>query len=262
MSSSYACFKRLSAALCGLLLFATSAFSQGHPLPPVENVRSVWNVTGQPCNGNPGSQMRRDKNEAAIRESRRIDLPSVGMSVALPQLPGYSDTAVKLVLDDRSRGVVDHYILFSKNDLDPPSAAIAITELPNQLDTKSKVFRTVVQMERQSAARAGFEPTFQRVSGPFGESLETINPGRIGSHCFPTSDWALAKDSAKDSTLGISRFSLIGNKLVEFALILKVEPQLPFATQANHAQEIMDRFWLALTPQAPVENEPSPPSAQ
>lgn len=246
MSSSHARFKRLSARLCGLLLSAASAFSQAHPLPPAEDIDSVWNVTGQPCNGHLGSHMQRHENQAGIRESRRLDLPSLGMSVALPQLPGYSRTDVKLVLHDRSRGVVDHYVLFAKGFLDTPSAAIAITELPRQLNTTSKVFRTVVQMERKMAAPAGLEPTFQRVAGPFGEALETITPGRIGSHCFPTSAWQLAEGAAKDSTLGINRFTLIDGKLVEFALILKVGPQLPFSKQAAYARKIMDGFWLAL----------------
>ncbi len=203
--------------------------------------------------------MQREKNEANIRQSRRLELPSLGMSVALPQLPGYSDTVVKLVMDDRSRGVVDHYVLFGQDDLGTPSAAIAITELPRQLNTTSKVFRTVVQMERQMAAPAGLEPTFQRVPGPFGEALETITPGRIGSHCFPTAAWTLAEGGAKDSTIGISRFVHTDNKLVEFTLVLKVGPQGPFSDQAAHARKIMDGFWLALNVRGADERNPEKP---
>lgn len=246
MSSSYARFKCLSATTCALLLSAASAFSQGNPLPPAKNVDSVWNVTGQPCGGNRGSQMRYHKDEASIKQSRLIELPSIGMSLTIPQLPDYSDTVVKLVLDDRSRGVVDHYILLAKDFIDAPFAAIAITELPPQLDTASKAFGAAVEMERRMAAPAGVEPTFQRIAGPFGEGLETITPGRISSQCFPTANWRLAEGGAKDSTLGISRFVLIDNKLVEFTLILKVGPQRSSSDQAAYARKIMDRFWLAL----------------
>ncbi|MGB3067302.1 MAG: hypothetical protein WBC18_02100 [Ottowia sp.] len=109
---------------------------------------------------------------------------------------------------------------------------------------------------------AGLEPSFQLVPGPFGQALETINPGRIGSQCFPTADWHLAEGGAKDSTLGISRFVLIGNKLVEFALILKVGPQRSVDEQVAYARQIMNGYWLALTTEAPVENEPAQPPAQ
>lgn len=249
MSSIAASFTRLTATTCVLLLSVTSAFSQGHPLPPAEEVSSVWDVKGQPCNGNRSSDMWRAKDEAAIKQSRRLELPSIGVSVALPQLPGYSDTVVKLVLDDRSRGVVDNYILFAQDDLGMPSAAIVFTELPRELGTRAQVFSTVVHLARRSAAHAGVVPTFHRIDGPFGEALETITPGRIGSHCFPTANWKLAEGGAKDSTLGISRFVVIGNKLVEFSLVLKVGPQRSANDQAAYARKIMDGFWLALNPE-------------
>ena len=246
MSAFTGRIRRLSALACAALFTALSAYA-AEPLPPAKEISGVLNVVGQPCNGNLGSSMQRHEHEAAIRQTRRIELPDLKMSVAVPQLPDYSITELKLVMNDRSRGVHDHYLLFSEHWLGMPTAAIVVTELPSYIDTKAKTFQAVVHMTRASAARAGLEPTFQRVPGPFGEALETIASGRIGSHCFPTSDWQMAEHGAKDSTLGISRFVSMGRKLVEFSLILKVGPQLTAEEQAAYARKIMDRFWLALS---------------
>lgn len=246
MSAFTSRIRRLSALACVVLFSATSALAQ-EPLPPAKEISGVWDVVGQPCNGNRGSSSTHHPQHATIEQTRRLELPELKMSLAVPQLPDYSATDLKVVMNDKSRGVKDHYVLFSEHWLGTPTAAIVITELPPYIDTKAKTFQAVVQMTRASAARAGLEPTFQRVPGPFGEALETIAPGRIGSHCFPTSDWKLAEHGAKDSTLGISRFVSMGNKLVEFSLILKVGPQLTAEEQAAYARKIMDRFWLALS---------------
>lgn len=179
-------------------------------------------------------------------QTRLVALPEVNMNLAVPQLPGISETALRLVMNTTSRQVKEHYLLLSGHEWDTPAAVIVITELPSEIKTEAETFEVVEYLTKGSAKPAGVNPFFHKMTGPHGNAIEVIAPGRISSHCFPTSDWKLAEGSAKDSTFGISRFIVKDRHLIEYAMILKVGPQQSIEEQAAYARKIMDRFWLSL----------------
>ena len=112
-------------------------------LAPAKDIRAVWDLSMQPCNGGGGNLMRRNPQQESIRQSRVVALPQLHLQFTIPQLPDISDTHVKIYVGDRSRGVIDNYILLATHDLAPPLAAVVITELPATFDSADKAFAAV-----------------------------------------------------------------------------------------------------------------------
>ncbi|WP_457278918.1 hypothetical protein [Polaromonas sp. P5_D5] len=215
------------------------------PAGAANDIRSVWNLSLQPCNGGGGNLMVRNADEATIKSTRKIILKDAGFQIAVPQLPELERTHVKLFLNDKSRGVTDHYVLLSPGDLAPPIAAIVVTELPSNMRSNASGLRAAADLQVKSSRGAPF--SFSRLTGPFGESIELLVPNRIGSHCFPTADFQVSPDASVLNTLGISRFSVIGDKLVEFALIMRIPSGTSKEKAIADARKLMDSYWTSLS---------------
>ncbi len=232
-----------------LFLLPTSAIATQHEQPePVSSLGAVWILSTQPCNGGVGNAMERHPQEDAIRTSKTIDLPSLGLTFSVPQLFDVERAVVKLFMGDTARGVVDNYLLISVADLEPPFAAVVITELPKQMQNQEQAFQAVSILQNQLAAAAGVKPDLKRIDGPFGAALEMVVRDRVGSHCFPTSDFQLAPNGHEVSTCGISRFTLINGHLIEFALVSVIPPDTPDGDAVAFVREAMDDFWVSLRP--------------
>jgi hypothetical protein len=133
----------------------------------------------------------------------------------------------------------------AEQDLAPPVGAVVITELPPDFNTE-KAFVAVNTLERQLSVGAGVVLTFEKITGPYGEAIEMLVPNRIGTHCFPTSRFQLAQSEGSSKTVGISRFVFTKGRLVEFALILRVSPEMKPEEQKAYARKIMERYWSGL----------------
>ena len=213
---------------------------------PAAHLAAVWNLRAQPCNGGGGNAMDRHPQEAAFKSSKVIDLDSLGLRFTVPQLFDVQRTVVKLFMGDRTRGVTDNYILISDNDLEPPFAAVVVTELPEQMQNHEQAFQAVNVLQGQLAAGIGITPSLDMIDGPFGSALEMIVRNRVGTHCFPTSDFLLVPDDQQISTNCISRFFLLNGYLIEFALVAVVPQDTPDDEAVVFARQAMDSFWTAL----------------
>ena len=237
-----------TAGLVVLLGLATGSSLNADPAPgkQAENLAAVWNLSAQPCNGGVGNAMERHPDEAEIKASGTITLPSLGYEFTVPQLPDVENTHLKVFLGDQTRGVIDHYLLLSNQDLEPPFAAVVITELPSHLQNPEEAFKAVHILETQLSTQAGITTSLEPIDSPFGEALEMLVENRVGTYCFPTSDFQLLPEDAGISTMGISRFAMIDERLVEFALIVLIPGQTTDAEARQIAREVMDSFWQSL----------------
>jgi hypothetical protein len=242
--------RRLARWQLGLLTLAASFGALAAPPESavVKSIGAVWDLTAQPCNGGPGNVMDRDPNQARIQASKVVELPGLGVRFRVPQLPDTQRIDIKLFMGDRSRGVTDNYVLLAESDLGPPIGALVVTELPAQFDTSAKVLAAVETLETQLSRKAGVTPDVKRIAGPYGEAIEILVNNRVGTYCFPTSEFRLAPVDSRVRTVGISRFVFTMGKLVEFALIVNVPHDVTPEDGQALARKIMDGYWLGLKP--------------
>lgn len=230
-----------------LLIFAVALpFSTLAEIDDAKVIRSVWEMKSQSCNGLQVNNMSRDKNEKRIKASKEIVIASLGFSFKVPQLPEVKETIIRLNFNDRSRGVVDNYILISDQDLEPPFAAIVITELPANMKTRAEAFSAVKTLQNQLAGKSGFKVILSEIEGPFGRSLEMIAKNRVGSYCFPTSTIKFVPAGYDISTMGVSRFAFVSGKLIEFSIVVTLKELMSEEHSIAYARDVMDQFWRRL----------------
>lgn len=246
MAATFSPLRRLSMLAAALAGSALAGPTADVALPPANQVRAVWNLGSQPCNGGLANSYTRHPDEKQVRQSKRLEVPRLGYAFRVPQIPAVTETVVKLHLDDRSRGVVDHYFLISDQDLAPPIAAIVITELPEEVIRDHKAFEAVRILQSGLAGAVGLRPELQEITGPYGAALELLVPDRVGTDCFPTSEFQLVPPAHDAHSLGISRFVVVDDQLIEFSVILKRESAESSAAVTQRARAFMDAFWLVL----------------
>ncbi|MFK8012640.1 MAG: hypothetical protein AB8B80_11400 [Marinicellaceae bacterium] len=230
------------------LIIVVSTQANSNNLSLAKNIKAVWNLTSQSCNGIGGNAMNRHPDEKNIITSKSISIPNSGFKYKIPQLPDVKNTYLKLFLDDKSRGVTDHYFLISDQDLEPPFAAIVVTELPSNMQTREQAFKAVHTLQKNSASKSGIEIELKAIDSHYNGSLELIINNRVGSYCFPTSDYKFLPKGYNAKTIGISRFSFINKKLVEFALIINISKEMTDEEGIKYAQNLMNSFWTGIKP--------------
>lgn len=231
------------------LCFASSlVLAADGELPLANSIDAMWSLSLQPCNGGGANAMQRHPDQATVQDTKVVPLPTLGLKFRIPQLPDVKSTHLKLFFGDRSRGVIDNYLLLAEYDLAPPFAALVVTQLPPQFDTSEKVFSAVDMLERQLARKAGVTPSFERLQGPYGDSIEMIVENRVGTHCYPTSDFQFLPLDSDTKTIGISRFAFTTNKLAEFAIVVRIPKHMKSEEAKAYARKIMDGYWLGLKP--------------
>ncbi|MBQ0711859.1 MAG: hypothetical protein KBT53_02750 [Porticoccus sp.] len=226
------------------LIFSSLSYAE---LEDANVIRSVWDMKSQSCNGVLANDMSRNVNEENIKATKTIDLQELGLRFKVPQYPQVEEVIVKLNLGDRSRGVTDNYILISDQDLEPPFAAIVITELPAQMATMEQAFSAVTTLENQLAMKSGYNIELEKIDGPHGPSLQMVINNRVGSYCYPTSDFKFVPTGYDVTTIGISRFSFINGKLVEFSIVIAIPENISKSESVGYAEAVMDGYWKRLT---------------
>ena len=227
----------------GILLFGSLFVTCVHAeMADASKVRSVWDLSAQPCNGGGGNSMSRSPQENKIQKDKTIFLKDLGFKFRVPQFSGVDETIVKIFLNDRSRGVVDNYILISDQDLEAPFAAIVITELPKQMNSQAQAFSAVHTLESQLSMKSEHRIQLEKVVSPKNEYLQMFVKNRVGTHCFPTSDFEIIPDNSNIDTLGMSRFYFRDGKLIEFSVIVNRSKDISDVEFLKNAQEIMDGF--------------------
>jgi hypothetical protein len=235
----------LVAAAASLILAAPRAHAGGGPGSGTP-ITAVWRAT-MSCQGITVQNLQRDPAAEAIARERLVGLPQQHLQFLVPALPGLSKVVVRLAFDDRSRGVLDQYVLMAGSDLAPPMAAVVVTDLPRGLESPAQVFDSVATLERKLAQGTGAYPAFTRVDGPYGEALEMSVPGRATSPCFPTSGFVTAGRTDDMVPFEISRFALASGRLVEFAMVLSMPAAMTLEDQQTRAKSAMDDFWGGLS---------------
>ena len=196
----------LAIAVCiALLTCAGQASAREGAVRAPSGIASVWNAQAS-CDGFSSLAKSRHPDEAAIRASGRVDLSGTGFTFSYAGLDGMDDAVLLLAFDDRSRGVVDHYVLLAPDDLSPPMAAIVISELTPDLQNDPRyTLRSVAAQQLGNARDFVHHPVmFSHLMGErSGPGLEMLVPGRRGSFCFPTARFVIdLEDPAQ--TVGIS----------------------------------------------------------
>ena len=197
----------------------------------------VFRLSGSPLT--PYSSLHAERSLGGV-------IDPLGLRFSVPQLFDVKRTVVKLFMGDRSRGVIDNYLLISDNDLEPPFAAIVITELPEQMQNREQVFNAANILQSQLGGSVGITPSLKTISGPFGEAREMIVNNRVGTHCFPTSDFQLLPSDNDYSTIGLSRFVLFRGYLIEFSLVAVIPQGMQSDEAANFAGKAMDNLWASI----------------
>ncbi len=231
--------------LFGHALAAETAASGSVPGP--QPIRSVWTTT-QACNGLVVENMKRSPDEARIRGAGAVDLGQFGVRFVIPHVPQVDAFSLKIVLGDRSRGVVDNYVLISDQDLKAPFGALVVTELPPAIKTVDAAFGAVAQLERGLAQSAW--PAVQGrdiADARLGRGVEYLTPNRVGSACFPTSAYKFVPPGAGVRTLGVSRFFVRGQLLIEMAVVVSLPESIPPSAENDYARAEMDRYVAGLT---------------
>jgi hypothetical protein len=211
-----------------------------------EAPKSVWLVKQLSCNGFVAHELIRSPDAAEIGRTGVVKIPNMRMEFFVPSIPELPVKTIKLAFDDLGRKVVDHYVLLSRSDLDDPLAAVMVTELPASFDTSQKALDAAVAGERGNLQGTSAQPTFERISTPWGDSLDIFVPNRIGSPCFPAARFKLTADSETKPTIGLSRFVTVPGRLIQFAIVLPVTPGTPLEVQKANARRVMDVYATGL----------------
>lgn len=212
------------------------------------SIKSVWQMKQLSCNAIVVLQSSRSPNAEAIRRTGLVQLPQVQMQFSVPRLPDLPEVFVRLVFNDRSRNVIDHYVLLARDDLDAPMAALLVTELPSAIDTVQKALGAALVGERGNAEGTTARPVVEQVTTPWGDGLDVFVPNRIGSPCFPTARYKLSPTPEENPTIGLSRFVVMPGRLVQFAFWLAVPPAMPQEDRKAYARKAMDAFAAGLRP--------------
>ena len=214
------------------------------------DITSVWTIASQSDGSatKKGTQVEtryvRHSKEKEIMELRAIEIERLGLKVLIPQLPFLGKTVVKVSLDDAGRGVLDHYVFLSSDDLAAPCAATVFTELPANMKNHKAAFGAVVDMQSGYAREAGIELVLTESDSFYGPVLHLVVPNRRGSQMFPTSNHKMGSASGRPDTMGLSRFALVQGILVEWSLIVPMDGVEGSPKEMlRHAGECMAGFW-------------------
>jgi len=205
-------------------------------------IKSVWLVKQHSCKDFVAMESVRSPDAAEISRTRVVKIPNMEMEFRIPSAPEIPVTSVRLVLNDRGRKVVDHYILMSENELNNPSAAVMVTELPPAFDSPERALRAAVAGEQANLEGTVARPTLERISTVWGQGLDLFVPGRTGSPCFPAARYQLTPSPDEKPAIGLSRFVTVPGRLIQFALLLNVAPGTPIDEQKANVRRVMDLF--------------------
>ncbi|MGY0505521.1 hypothetical protein [Luteimonas sp. e5] len=212
--------------------------------PPIHNVAVI---NKQDCAGPaPAVGWIVHPQREAIWSSGALQIGSTGYRIDFNAIPDYRAWTAMTRFDADDRGVSDNYVLLSRTGQAPFEAAYVVTHLPESLrGAGDGILLNVMEMQRSNAQ--GNKVSFIRTATPLGDGLEMITGGRVGSHCFPTSRFKYA-ESPEQAAVGISRFVVHGDYLIEYSLSVPVSADIAQPRMIELGQSAMDAFVKGLQP--------------
>lgn len=168
-----------------------------------------------------------------------------GYRIDFARLGRFREWTVAERLHDVSRKVDDSYALISPSGLGPYHAAFVVTRMPTGEEMSDEaLMQTAISLQHSNAGDRA--PSFIAAETPFGNGIEMVVGGRVGSFCFPTSPFAYASEP-ENASIGISRFVVHNGALVEYALVLRWPQGVSEGEMISKAQAEMDVLESALT---------------
>lgn len=213
------------------------------PLAETVPIQNVVDLAMQKCDGPAAILWNVHQQRAEIQRSGLILLGDLEYQVNLMRIPDFRAWTAAIRLHDRSRQVDDSYVLFTRTGRPPFEAGYVITRLPEDVADAEHALQIVMQMQRENAGTG--KVSFIHTETPFGQGLEMVVGGRVGSICFPTSPFRYAK-TPQTASIGISRFVVRGKDLIEYALVLPWPEGMPQADAIEMAQLRMRAFQRGL----------------
>jgi hypothetical protein len=209
------------------------------PLAETVPIQNVVDLAMQKCAGPAAILWNVHQKRAEIQRSGLVPLGDLGYRVNLMRIPDFREWTAAIRLHDHSREVDDSYVLFTRTGYVPFDAAYVITRLPEDVPDAEHAFQIVMQLQRKNAGTG--KTSFIHTETPFGQGLEMVVGGRVGSMCFPTSAFRYA-ESPQAASIGISRFVVRGRDLIEYALVLPWPAGMPQVDAIETAQARMSVF--------------------
>jgi hypothetical protein len=231
------------AAWLVLPLTSPSWATESVPLAETLPIHNVVDLAIQKCDGMAATLSNVHQERAEIQRSGLIVLGELGYQVNLMQIPDFRGWTAAIRLHDRSREVDDSYVLFTRTGTSPFDAGYVITRLPDEVANAEHALQIVMQLQRKNAGTG--KVSFVHTETPFGQGLEMVVGGRVGSMCFPTSHFRYAK-TPQAGSIGISRFVVRGKDLIEYALVLPWPEAMPQVDAIQSAQSRMNVFQRGL----------------
>lgn len=237
------------ASLACLLHCATVSAAGRRAEPSSPDVPSVLSLEHQACSGPVTLGSSRHPKESAYQQAMAMPFGDTGYRIDFRKLGSFARYTILERLHDKSRGVDDSYILFSKSGLSPYSAAYVVTRmLPGDEMSADGMLTTAIKAQRRNAG-AG-KVSLIEMETSLGLGVEMIVAGRVGSGCFPTSHFIYA-DSLDQASFGISRFVVRGKDLIEYSLVLKWPEGLNQSSMIELARKDLALLEAALMPVGP-----------
>lgn len=205
-------------------------------------IHNVVTVTEQRCQAPMTLRWAVHPLRQQVQDSGVLELGDTGYQVDLSALAPFREWTLMERLHDTSRGVDDSYVLFSRTGFGPIEAAYVITRLPEDLRGNDLALRQAISIQQGNMGNG--KASFIEADTPFGRGLEMVVGGRVGSGCFPTSRFIYATVEAP--SIGISRFVVKGNDLVEYSLVMPWPDGVGQGEIIEQAQLRMDGFQRGL----------------
>ncbi len=242
-----------SAFLVALCLASACIASEQGQSPAPQPIRAVW-AEKQICSGITAQSLSQYSDAEQIKGDGVVELKRLGVRYKIPYVPKVEKFVLRMVLDDNSRRVVDNYILISDDDLKAPFGALLVTTLPPVITSAESAFNAVDTLQRGLAGSAyQFIERREINDARLGHGLEYISPNRVGTLCCPTARYQFVPAGMSINSIGISRFFVRGNELIELSYIVILPESVAQSGRNDFARSEMDRYIAGLTLSDPVQ---------
>jgi hypothetical protein len=219
------------------------------PKRPAKSLGGIWESTTHCREGVASDRFFPHPDSDSLRKTRVFKFPSGDLRVSFPELPSIAKLDVRVQLGDVARAVRDDYLSFSDGPMSPVYAAVVRTELPAALHGKPDAIHATIlsQIDGASSSVPPGGMVVRDLNGPWGPLVEVLVANRAGSFCFPTSGYQLLAADARAATVGVSRYLVRGDVLIEIALVVRIPPDVPKARQGEYARERMNEFMASVS---------------
>lgn len=157
---------------------------------PIDTIHNVLDEEQQTCGAFVSRGFIQHENSDEIIKSKSYTFENHNITFNIPDVH-LPKTHLRIHLNDTSRGVKDDYLLISGGSLEPVKAAVVITELPAHIQENEQIFMLTRKLEGGLSRNIESQSILMRElsNATYGNVLELLVNNRIGSFCFPTSEF-------------------------------------------------------------------------